>query len=91
MPDCSTIFPGFFLLYRDSVIYEDVTGGFFALKDTRINNDLSGRFSEYFNVFNIQKMREKKLFVGYQFVGYQFVGYQFVGYQFVGCQFVGYQ
>ena len=35
-----------------------------------------------------QKMREKKLFLGYQFVdfGYQFVGYQFVGYQFVGYQ-----
>ena len=44
-----------------------------------------------------QKMRYKKLFVGYQFVGYQFVdcGYQFVGYQFVenwsGYQFCGYQ
>ena len=44
-----------FLLYRDSLIYEDVTGGFFALKDTQINNDLSGRFSKYFNVFNIQE------------------------------------
>ena len=37
------------------MIYEDVTGGFFALKDTQINNDLSGRFSKYFNVFNIQE------------------------------------
>ena len=44
-----------FLLYRDSLIYVDDTGGFFALKDTRINNDLSGRFSKYFNVFNIHK------------------------------------